>query len=81
MNERNTEFLAGLTVTAIICLGWRMQANPPPIYITNFRLHHYQVGLGFLLLGITKKMPFWLASGSMLIIDDLDDMIKDINKL
>ena len=63
----------------IVCLGWRMQTNPPQIYINKLRIHHYQLGISLLLLGIITKKPFLSGGGSMLILDHIDDFIQDYN--
>jgi len=60
--------------------GYSMLPNPSPQYLLNYRIHHYQIGLGLLLLGIIKNKPFLITFGSVLVLDDKEDLIKDFNK-
>ena len=73
----NDPFL-GVILGAISCKGYRI-LNLSPQYIHNYRVHHYQVGLGLLLWGIIQNKQFWIAFGSILLIDDIDDLINDLN--
>jgi len=75
----NNPFLGSIFAT-ITCKGYSMLPNPSPQYLLNYRIHHYQIGLGLLLLGIIKNKPFLITFGSVLVLDDKEDLIKDFNK-
>ena len=74
------EFLKGMFLAPITIQLYNLLTNQSSFYINNSRIHHYQLGLGMLLWGIIQNKPFWISFGSILIIDDIDDMIKDLNK-
>lgn len=71
----------GIILALICCIIWKLKNKHTKVYIDNYRLHHFQIGIGLLLAGIISKEDFLSGFGSILIIDDLDDFIAAINKI
>lgn len=72
--------LIGFIFAPISIKMYNIITNQSPFTIHNYRFHHYQLGVVVLLWAILKKKPFFIGWGSGLIIDDLIDLLKDLNK-
>jgi len=54
---------------------WNSQKNPPKVYINGTRIHHYQVGIGLLVLALLLRSPTLAGIGIGLFLDDVDDAL------
>jgi len=51
------------------------------VFVSNTRVHHYEVGLLCIGVGMTKKIMALVWFGLILVLDDFDDLIKDSQRI
>lgn len=71
--KQPTRFQQGLQAAQAITKSWNSQANPPPVYVSDRRVHHGEVGVLVGLVGICKNDPYLTGFGTGLALDDLHD--------
>ena len=54
------DLLLGVILAKLSCEGYKILSNKP-IYIDDFRIHHYKAGLAILLLAFLKKDFLFIA--------------------
>ena len=80
MNKQNQNLLLGFLCAIGICRIYKMKIDEP-VFISNLRIHHYEIGLGCMYFGLTSESSFWVGFGLGLLIDDVQDLFKASDKL
>lgn len=73
MNNQE-KIIGGALLGLIAGLIWESQRNPPKVYLGDMRVHHYQAGELFVLLGLVAGSPTAVGIGAGLFLHDINDV-------
>ncbi len=73
MIKKKDPIVTGFFDMAEILNSWRVDPNPPKVYIFGKRIHHGLVSAVIGLAGLYKKDPYLVGVGIAGVIDDLPD--------